>query len=456
MEESCIRKLGDIHQQVKSSDMSVENQLLELIPLNWLLLCLHHDIFLISEQPTASLALKNSIMERDMPARLWQYGIGQLLELLRDQLPSEYPAFLNRSIEIMTQLQKSIPVFNHAWRECLGDLARCCMAEAPDTEARKRWAQVARNYYLQLSGGLRIGRIQHHLAVLAWPDKLQQLFHYTKSLVNFRPFPAAGESISFLFDPVLKSEPDGHLVTAFVAAHGHLFHHSFRHFRGHMEQYLSKLREYIHQVGEEFEINGIYMALCNFAPIFEYGSENALLPPTFRLALLRQDEIEGYEVQEVSSSKMIHSGSSISFGTFSIILDQVGNEHVYPAVHVYLVFIWCMAHNDTTKWIDYLVPWKKVATFLNRMACDDIDFRVIERDEFPIMGGRCIPEDLLICGHVWGQSYFALNFFKYPTTEDNSLMKEPSKSAFRKYRCLWLDRQLSKVCYISSFLQDNC
>ena len=50
------------------------------------------------------------------------------------------------------------------------------------------------------------GRLYHHLAILARPNYLQQLFNYSKSLSVPQPFLAARESIMTLFEPVLESE----------------------------------------------------------------------------------------------------------------------------------------------------------------------------------------------------------------------------------------------------------
>ena len=45
------------------------------------------------------------------------------------------------------------------------------------------------------------------------------------------------------------------------------------------------------------------------------------------------------EKEQGEPSKLIYYGSCLAFETFSVILDQVSNENVYPAVHVYLAFI---------------------------------------------------------------------------------------------------------------------
>ena len=444
VETACIQK-SEYIKQVRLPDTLVESQSLEMIPLNQLLLCLYFFLFLISQSPPASHALKRFPREQGMPGQLWKY-VDQFAEMLRVQFPSHYPLFLELASETFIALLNKAPDFNDMWLECLGDLARYCIAvEEPNTEKYNIWAEAAKDWYLDVPGAPSSGRIQCHLALLSGQDKLLQLFHYTKSLVNVRPFATAEHSVDhFLFDPVLKSGPHDP-VTAFIAAHGCLFkQYPVSDLRVPMQQYLSELREYIDHVGEEFECNGTYMALCNLVAIFEYGSKAALLPLTFESALQQDNREQG------ESSKMIDCGSFFAFETFSIILDQVGNEDVYPAVHVYLAFVWSMACNGTMKHINGFVPWQKVANFLNKMDHSNIDFNVIECDRFPIMGGAYVIEDLLNDGYVWSQDYFPPNFTKHALTCDRHSVE------VRKCQCLWLGHQLQKVCYISSLLQGNC
>lgn len=157
--------------------------------------------------------------------------------------------------------------------------------------------------------------------------------------------------------------------------------------------------------GAAFKTYGAYMALCNFAVIFQYGSIGAVLPSKFEEDFpQRQQQGEG---EQGVSSNLIYYGSCLAFETFSVILDQI-DENVYPAVHVYLAFILCMVLNDSMENINLVVPWRKIATFLNRMIHSDIDFGVIEGDEFPVAQGRKnMPEDFLIRGQVWSRRYFS-------------------------------------------------
>ena len=458
VEERCIG-----YQQSELPSTLSQDQWQALISLHRLLLHKHNDFFLASQHPSASVALKKLSERYAMPARMWRHGIHSFLEFLRHRLPdsSEHIlTFLHLAYTMMTLLLESVPAFKNTWFECLGDLARYSMAVNPPE--RETWAGVARYWYLQVSDrNPNVGRIQHHLAVLARPDVVRQLFHYTKSLVSVRPFPSAGESILFLFDPLLNgSGLYGQPVaaSAFVAAHGCLFtQRPISDLKVHVQECLSHLKEYINQLGAAFKIYGAYMALCNFAAIFQYGSMDAVLPSKFEGDFPQRQQQEDGE-QEGVSSNLIYYGSCLAFETFCVILDQIGNENVYPAVHVYLAFIWRMVLNKNMENINLVVPWSKIATFLNRMIHSDIDFGVIEGDEFPITQDRKnMPEDFLICGQVWSRCYFPVNFFKDAMTEDDGRSIEvPPLRASRTHRCLWLGHQLAKVCFISFiFTKDN-
>jgi len=79
--------------------------------------------------------------------------------------------------------------------------------EDDDIRDREVWTQVARQWYLKASDKQpATGRLYHHLAILARPNALQQLFFYGKALSVSQPFIAARESVLTLFTPVLNQE----------------------------------------------------------------------------------------------------------------------------------------------------------------------------------------------------------------------------------------------------------
>ncbi|ODM19129.1 hypothetical protein SI65_05746 [Aspergillus cristatus] len=472
VENECIKTAK---QHTESSNKLSKCQWQALVLLYQTLLHEHHDFYLASQHPSASPVLKELSEKYFMPARMWCHGIHPFLELLRHRLPDSLEhmlTFLNLAYSMMTLLLESVPAFEDTWVECLGDLARYRMAiEESDLQDRKTWASMARHWYHKAADRrLNLGRIQHHLAVLAWPDMLQELFYYTKSLVSVDPFPPARERITLLFHRALNDpEPDNLPIfdSAFVTAHGTLLTQgSLSDFRAHVDLYLLYLNEYICQLGSEFKTRGVFIASCNFAAIFQYGSTNAVLSNEFKEGLAQSEtgltasmnwtpvekldtiEAEFCEYQNSQSQKkLVYYSAHVTFMTLSALLDQIGNKNVFPAVHAYLAFIWCMTRNNNSiRHIELVVPWRKLTVFLNVMIWSNMDFRVMERDEIPVAEDRkCFPEDFLFRGQVWSQQYFSADYFDGALAEDDGRSIEVlSLTVARMYRCLWLGVQLAK------------
>ncbi|KAK1445870.1 hypothetical protein CMEL01_10113 [Colletotrichum melonis] len=164
-----------------------------LIALHRTLLHEHHDFFLASQHPSASPALRRLASKYAMPARMWRHGIHSFLELLRHRLPASLEhmlTFIYLAYSMMALLYETVPTFEDTWIECLGDLGRYRMAiEDDDLKDREVWTSVSRHWYSKASDKApQTGRLYHHLAILARPNALQQLFYYTKSLCVPVPF----------------------------------------------------------------------------------------------------------------------------------------------------------------------------------------------------------------------------------------------------------------------------
>lgn len=201
-----------------------------LIALHRTLLHEHHDFFLASQHPSASPALRKLASKYAMPARMWRHGIHSFLELLRHRTPASLEhmlTFLYLAYNMMALLYETVPAFEDTWIECLGDLGRYRMAiEDDDIRDREVWTGVSRHWYSKASDkSPTTGRLYHHLAILARPNALQQLYYYTKSLCVPIPFSSARESIMTLFDPVLNNNTArlAPVDAAYVRAHAILF-----------------------------------------------------------------------------------------------------------------------------------------------------------------------------------------------------------------------------------------
>ena len=210
----------------------------ELITLHKQLLHEHHDLFLASQHPAASPAQSRLAAKYSMPARMWRHGIHAFLEILRHRLPDSLEhmlAFIYIAYSMMALLFETVPTFEDTWVECLGDLGRYRMAiEDDEPRDRETWSNVARFWYNKAADkSATVGRLYHHLAILARPYSLEQLSLYTRALTCVTPFENARGSVMTLFKPILQgidtvNRRSSLLETVFIRAHGYLFtmHHA--------------------------------------------------------------------------------------------------------------------------------------------------------------------------------------------------------------------------------------
>lgn len=213
VESKCIEVDNAQNAQNDSASKLNNEQWQALIALHRTLLHEHHDFFLASQHPSASPALRRLASKYAMPARMWRHGIHSFLELLRHRLPSSLEhmlTFIYLAYSMMALLYETVPTFEDTWIECLGDLGRYRMAiEDDNIHDRENWTLVSRQWYSKASDKApTTGRLYHHLAILARPNALQQLYYYVKSLCVAVPFESARESIMTLLDPVMAMNPD--------------------------------------------------------------------------------------------------------------------------------------------------------------------------------------------------------------------------------------------------------
>ncbi|MCJ1465957.1 hypothetical protein MMC07_004576 [Pseudocyphellaria aurata] len=204
-----------------------------LIALHKTLLHEHHDFFLASQHPSASPALRGLAAKYTMPARMWRHGTHAFLEVLRHRLPESLDhmlAFIYIAYSMVALLYDTVSTFEDTWIECLGDLGRYRMAiEDDDIRDREVWSGVARFWYSKAADKTpKVGRLYHHLAILARPYTLQQLSLYMRSLTCVTPFESARGSIMTLFTPILKGKESTYprpssFEFIFIKAHGLLF-----------------------------------------------------------------------------------------------------------------------------------------------------------------------------------------------------------------------------------------
>jgi hypothetical protein len=409
----------------------------------------------------------------------------------------------------MALLMESVPSFEETWIECLGDLARYRMAiEEADLRDREVWSGVARMWYNKAADkSPNVGRIQHHLAVLARPNIIQQLFYYSKALVSAKPFPNARESIMLLFNPFLEgseiaSQRYPSVESTLVKANGLLFTHGLvSEYTSLMDQFYSTLENHIGRVTMKFRVQGPEIASSLCAATFDFGSREAFLSEAFRDQENRKkarleayqlvhgqeeppledpkekyDSMQAYWASFYDTSDLVrarpHSATHLttkdttfsgshdaaayacqSLGeTTTLVSRRIGDKNILPYMHIILAYLFGLAFvPNALIYIEGCIPWEDITIFLNTLGRSGVVNARFEGKDFPqyLSGtGRQLPEDFVMRGLIWAQHYFPANFFKGELVdEDERSLELPSHAAPRAERCLWLGVQLASVSY---------
>ena len=426
-----------------------------LIALHRTLLHEHHDFFLASQHPSASPALRRLASKYAMPARMWRHGIHSFLELLRHRLPASLDhmlAFIYLAYSMMALLYETVPAFEDTWIECLGDLGRYRMAiEDDDIRDREVWTGVARHWYSKASDKApTTGRLYHHLAILARPNALQQLFFYSKSLCVAVPFTSARESILTLFDPILNTDngPGQYrlpqLDTAFVKAHGLLFTNKEieMRFEPAVNDFLGLLDNQIGRVTRKFMEQGYHIAVANSVALLGFASKDNVLMRAISSAKDDTDvEMEGTSSEELSLSFM--SAQHLYNSSLEIVLQRIGDPNVLPFIHVTLVFMYRMSrHAGAMSILRAAFPWELLSVMLNTLLMSSETKATIGGTTFPSPEKddvRPLPEDFALRGLLWAEDYFPAEWFtNEKIDEEEKYHERASMTPQRKERIIWL------------------
>jgi hypothetical protein len=465
-----------------------------LIALHRTLLHEHHDFFLASQHPSASPALRRLASKYSMPARMWKHGIHSFLESLRRRLPESIDymlAFIYLAYQMMALLYETVPAFEDTWIECLGDLGRYRMAiEDEDVRDRETWTGVARSWYSKAADkNPSVGRLYHHLAILARPNALQQLYYYSRSLTCVRPFPSARESILTLLDPILNRPTASHshtisIDTSFIQAHAILFEKlSLEAFNDATTIFLGQLNNHIGRVTAKWKEQGMYIAVTNLSGLFDYGSDNSGLrrilefhenqlqqnkpaskysiesdedlsrPPSpvdhnSLLASITEAEIPS-TLETLSSDFTFSRAYLLTMSTLSLVVRRIGDKNVLPHVHILLSFLSSFA---SIKYVAHLIdqaPWADITSSLNTLLKAERPEPLMTAPVFPVdrADNLPLPEDYLMRGQIWSQWYFPENWFMLEHDEEDRYLELASTIKSRTERILHLGYHLSTVSH---------
>lgn len=464
----------------KRTDLKDE-QWQALIALHKTLLHEHHDFFLASQHPSASPPLSKLASKYTMPARMWRHGIHAFLEVLRHRLPASIDhmlAFIYIAYSMMALLYETVTTFEDTWIECLGDLSRYRMAiEDSNTGDREVWGAVARSWYTKAADKRSgVGRLYHHLAILARPFSLSQLAYYTRSLSSVEPFDSARGSIMALFQPILDGKTFSHhrvkaLEMAYIKVHGILFDRpqdaeAFRETITSINDGL--LDAYIDRITSNFKEQGLYIATANTAAMFEYGKSGrskvrrSVVWQAFMDARKNRNDTASPDVLQstvaeqpfsldgdskpaspvsplastissaaltidIEESSFLSKASELLFSSLSVTLRRHGDKNVFPFVHCMFVFLWNLANIESImRYVQADIPWSDICSFLNTLAKPEaITPAVLNSNAFPKSGEkveRPLPEDFFMRGQL-----FALDYPSKGGCEDNMVDEEERK-----------------------------
>ncbi|KPA39429.1 hypothetical protein FLAG1_07705 [Fusarium langsethiae] len=423
-----------------------------LIALHRTLLHEHHDFFLASQHPSASQALRRLASKYAMPARMWRHGIHSFLELLRHRLPASLEhmlTFLYLAYSMMALLFETVPAFEDTWIECLGDLGRYRMAiEDDDIRDREVWTGVSRHWYSKASEkSPRTGRLYHHLAILARPNALQQLYFYTKSLCVPIPFSSARESIMTLFDPVLNNCPTrlSQIDASFVRAHGILFSgKSWDQLQDTMNGFNKQLDGHIARSTKRWLEAGYYIAISLACSLLGYGAEsNVLMRAISKKPEETDDAMGGSAISEIMPDEKFKPALKFGASTIKTVINRWGDTNTLPFLHTILVFMNYMTQYPAAmNHLEDKFPWKLAALMLNSIlgSCQP-GYRVQshiplpEKDQLP----RPLPEDFAMRGLLYSEDYVPNEWFhNEKIDEDEKYFELASMAEERRGRILSL------------------
>ena len=380
----------------------------------------------------------------------------------------------------------------------LGDLGRYRMAiEDDEPKDREVWSNVARFWYNKAADkSPNVGRLYHHLAILARPYTLEQLSLYTRSLTCVTPFESAKGSIMTLFNPILNGKESAarrsSFETKFIRAHGILFTkgpaESPEQFNEAVKDIEADdlLDSYIIKLAARFKEVGVLAAVANIAALFEYGiAKHGAPKPILRMAIEASENADQLkdEAPQHGFSKSLDSqsnrtsnfedvlssspessmeavvlASKIAFITLSVSLKRPEDPNVHPLVHVYLVFLWTLVGAEQAmRCIEIYVPWIGICSFLNSLSTPsrsaDLSLRseeFPEREEGP---GRPLPEDFVMRGQLYSQRYFPESWFSNAMIDDDERSLDlPSMICERADRLFWLGHRIAFVCLTTGVL----
>ncbi|RWA03437.1 hypothetical protein EKO27_g11668 [Xylaria grammica] len=335
-------------------------------------------------------------------------------------------------------------------------LASKMAIEDEDIRDREVWTSVSRHWYSKASDKApTTGRLYHHLAILARPNALQQLFYYTKALCVPIPFASAKESIMTLFDPLLvaggyQQSRLAPIDLAFVKSHGILFSRKqLNSFRPAADEFLGLLNNHIGRLMKRWMEAGYYIAIANCCGLLSYGREENVI---MKLIHNQGDENQPQPVGSGTGAKPssdLENPLYLAMGTHEVVFHRRDDVHVLPYVHVVMVFMFYLVRlPNALQHVEHLFPWELLSLLLNELLNSYDSYDRIRSDEFPRETNdppRPIPEDFALKGLGFVDNYYPPDWFSNDKIDDDEKYFEmASMTDVRKERILWLGYKMAQ------------
>jgi hypothetical protein len=356
-----------------------------------------------------------------------------------------------------------------------------------------------------------VGRLYHHLAILARPNALQQLYYYSRSLTCVKPFPSARESILTLLDPILGRAVATYshalpIDTNYIKAHALLFDKlSLDEFKQATTEFTKNLDNHIGRVTAKWKEQGVYIAVTNVSGWFDYGVDDNIFRQVFLTELCEKAKISPAsdeqlrtaspadqqdptppsvpenellsKVNTVTEQPHFSQAKTLTNDTFALVLRRIGDKNVLPHVHIMLSFLTTFAASPYVSHLLSDTPWLELVAFLNTLVKTENQIQnqsqaqntsqpqnidtLFSSPVFPNDGERTdelpLPEDYLVRGLIWAHAYFPKNWFEREHDEEERYLELASTVKSRMERVLRLGHKLASVssCAMTTLAATN-
>lgn len=381
--------------------------------------------------------------------RMWTKVISRAFGLLKDGSPSYLLQLYETATQSINLLRRSNLDSKAACFGMLGHLARY----RAEVDSPEEYLEYASYWYLMAAAQHpEVGYYQHCLATVAQPRSLKKLFHLFKSSTSIEPDPDADKRVDDFFRQVPNETAveRPRALRYFMKTHhqmfeGHTPPNSANHFLYNFDEYMKT---------PDFEEQGVWITLLNFAAIFNYGRDPKMMsmfqhlvpengPRILKVAYQywRQNPTD----RQSPRSPRVASASRVAFATLDKILNGSRWRGILPSLYTSLAFLYCFAMiPKSMSCIQMDVPWERLAVFLNMLVGEvgRIDYRFYRPDV-----SQRLPEDYQIEGLPWSRLYYPSRCFN--ENNDAPLGRE-GETALRKRRILCMGVEIARVSYFPS------